>query len=91
MVEPTAQLPNLPVVCAIWELIPNWSTATEVWLTAGAPHHTVLSTAVDTEAIDDFATMTNTELLVIDADTTMRSFARELKWNNVYHHVAAGL
>jgi L-arabinose isomerase len=28
---------------------------------------------------------------VIDDDTTLRSFSRELKWNDVYHHTAAGL
>ena len=58
---------------------------------AGAPHHTVLTTAVPTEIIEDFAAMTDTELLVIDAGTKVRGFANELKWNDVYHHVAAGL
>jgi L-arabinose isomerase len=51
----------------------------------------VLTTAVGTETIDDFAAMTDTELLVIDAVTTVRGFQHELKWNDVYHHVAAGL
>jgi L-arabinose isomerase len=41
--------------------------------------------------LEDFATMTDTELLVIDGDTTVRGFIRELKWNDMYHHVAAGL
>lgn len=91
VVEPTAELPNLPVACAVWEPLPSWSTSAEAWLMAGAPHHTVLTTALSTETIDDFAAMTNTELLVIDADTTTRAFANELKWNDVYHHVAAGL
>lgn len=91
VVEPDAPLPRLPVACAVWEPRPNWSVATEAWLMAGAPHHTVLTTAVGLETIEDFATMTATELLVIDADTTVRGFARELKWNDVYHHIAAGL
>ncbi|AQT81798.1 L-arabinose isomerase [Mycolicibacterium litorale] len=91
VVEPNAALPKLPVACAVWEPCPSWSVATETWLMAGAPHHTVLSTAVTTEIIEDFAAMTDTELLVIDGETTVRGFARELKWNNVYHHVAAGL
>ncbi len=91
VVAPTAPLPNLPVACAVWEPKPSWSVATEAWLTAGAPHHTVLSTAIGTETLEDFAEMTGTELLVIDADTTMRGFIRELKWNDVYHHAAAGL
>lgn len=91
VVEPTADLPNLPVACAVWEPLPSWSTSAEAWLMAGAPHHTVLTMALGTETIDDFAAMTETELLVIDADTTTRGFAHELRWNDVYHHVAAGL
>ncbi len=91
VVEPAAELPNLPVACAVWEPMPSWSASAEAWLMAGAPHHTVMTTAIGTEVIDDFATMTDTELLVIDATTTVRSFRHELRWNDVYHHVAAGL
>ncbi|WP_123025008.1 L-arabinose isomerase [Mycolicibacterium stellerae] len=91
VVEPSAELPNLPVACAVWEPMPTWSTSTEAWLMAGAPHHTVLTTAIGTEVVDDFAMMTDTELLVIDETTTVRGFQHELKWNDVYHHVAAGL
>ncbi|OBF41110.1 L-arabinose isomerase [Mycobacterium sp. ACS1612] len=91
VVEPNAPLPKLPVACAVWEPRPNWSVAAEAWLIAGAPHHTVLTTAVGTEMLEDFAAMTSTELLVIDSDTTVRGFLRELKWNDVYHHAAAGL
>lgn len=91
VVEPTAELPKLPVACAVWEPLPSWSTSAEAWLMAGAPHHTVMSTAVDTDTIADFAEMTGTELLIIDGSTTVRGFAHELRWNNVYHHVAAGL
>ena len=91
VVEPTAELPKLPVACAVWEPLPNWSTSAEAWLMAGAPHHTVLTTAVDTETFEDFAEITGTELLVIDASTTVRDFQNALKWNGVYHHVAGGL
>ncbi|WP_193043719.1 L-arabinose isomerase [Mycolicibacterium baixiangningiae] len=91
VVEPTAELPNLPVACAVWEPLPSWTTSAEAWLIAGAPHHTVLTTAIGAETIDDFAEMTDTELLVIDETTTVRGFQHELRWNDVYHHVAAGL
>lgn len=91
VVEPSAELPNLPVACAVWKPLPNWTTSAEAWLMAGAPHHTVMSTAIDAEIIDDFAQMTQTELLIIDEDTTVRGFRDELRWNDVYHHVAAGL
>lgn len=91
VVEPAAELPNLPVACAVWEPLPSWSTSAEAWLMAGAPHHTVMSTAVDADVIADFAEMTGTELLIIDGSTTVRGFQHELRWNDVYHHVAAGL
>ena len=91
VIEPDQDLPNLPVACAVWEPLPTWSTSAEAWLMAGAPHHTVLTTAVGTETIEDFAAMTDTELLVIDDSTTVRGFAHELRWNDVYHHVAVGL
>ncbi|TDQ43894.1 L-arabinose isomerase [Actinorugispora endophytica] len=91
VVEPDAPLTRLPVACAVWEPRPSLSTSAEAWLMAGAPHHTVLSSAVGVEELDDFAEMTATELLRIDADTTPRAFLRELRWNQAYHRLAAGL
>ena len=46
VVEPDEPLPRLPVACAVWKPKPDLRTATESWLAAGAPHHTVLSTAI---------------------------------------------
>ena len=54
---------------------PSCRTSAESWLTAGGPHHTVLSTAVGTEEITDFADMIGVELLVIDGATERRDFA----------------
>jgi len=58
---------------------------------AGAPHHTVLTTAVELETVEDFAEMVGTEALVIDDDTSVRTFQRELRWNAAYHRLAEGL
>jgi L-arabinose isomerase len=91
LVEPDEELPRLPVACAVWEPRPSLATSAEAWLMAGAPHHTVLSTALDTEVLDDFAEMTRTELVVIDEDSTPRSVRRELRWNAAYHRLAEGL
>jgi L-arabinose isomerase len=91
VVEPDAELPNLPVACAVWEPRPSLSTSAEAWLMAGAPHHTVLSKAIGREVLEDFAEMTGTEVVVIDADTTPRGFQRELRWNAAYHRLAEGL
>ncbi|MDO9380788.1 MAG: L-arabinose isomerase [Nocardioidaceae bacterium] len=91
VVEPDEALPRLPVACAVWEPRPSLSTSAESWLMAGGPHHTVLSTQVGTEELDDLAEMTRTELVVIDADTTTRELRRELRWNAAYHRLAARL
>jgi hypothetical protein len=66
---------------------PHLATSAECWLTAGGPHHTVLSQAVGTEELTDFADMINTELLIIDADTDRRSFANEIRWNAAAHRL----
>jgi len=91
VVEPDADLPQLPVACAVWQPHPSLATSAESWLMAGAPHHTVLSTAVDAEVLQDFAEMTSVEMLLIDNDTTPRGFQRELRWNAAYHRLAARL
>ncbi|MEV0130862.1 L-arabinose isomerase [Dactylosporangium sp. NPDC050688] len=90
VVAPTAPLPKLPVARAVWKPRPDLSTSAESWLTAGGPHHTVLSFAVGTEELQDLADMTGTELLVIDADTTVRQFTKEVRWNQAYHRLARG-
>jgi len=91
VVPPDQPLPLLPVARAVWRPEPDLRTSTEAWLTAGGPHHTVLSTALTTEHLDDLAEMTGTELVLIDADTTVRSLIRELRWNQAYHRLAAGM
>lgn len=91
LVEPDEALPRLPVACAVWKPRPSLSTSAESWLMAGAPHHTVLSQAIGVDVLADFAEMTRTEIVVIDADTTPRGFQRELRWNAAYHRLAEGL
>jgi L-arabinose isomerase len=90
VVVPDHPLPKLPVARAVWKPAPDLSTSAESWLTAGGPHHTVLSTAVTTEELTDLAEMTTTELVVIDEDTTPRRFANELRWNQAYYRLARG-
>jgi L-arabinose isomerase len=87
-VEPPRDLPRLPVARALWRARPDLATAAEAWLLAGGPHHTCYSQAVGLEVIEDFAEMVGVELLAIDADTDARTFRRELRWNQVYWHLA---
>src|SRR3954449_4171688 len=91
VVEPDEPLPNLPVACAVWPPRPDFPTPTEDCLTAGGPHHTVLSTQLGAEELTDLAEVLSTELVLIDADTTRRSLAKELRWSAAYHRLAHGL
>jgi L-arabinose isomerase len=75
----------------VWEPRPDFATATEGWLTAGGPHHTVLSTQLGAEELTDLAEVFSTELVLIDADTTRRSLAKELRWSAAYHRLAQGI
>ncbi len=84
-------LPNLPVGRAVWKPAPDFATSTTCWLTAGAAHHTVMTTAVGIEVFRDFAEIARTELLVIDESTTVRDFQRELRLNQAYYRLAQGL
>ncbi|MGX1274873.1 L-arabinose isomerase [Streptomyces phaeoluteigriseus] len=91
IISPPQPLPRLPVARAVWKPRPDLRTSAEAWLTAGGPHHTVLTSALCTEELDDLAEMLRTELVVIDQDTTPRQFLRELRWNQAYYRLAQGL
>jgi L-arabinose isomerase len=91
VVQPTAPLPKLPVGRAVWKPEPNFQTSAAAWLTAGAAHHTVMSTAVGLEVFQDFAEIAKTELLVIDSSTELREFAKEVRWNAAYYRLAQAI
>lgn len=91
LVEPEEDLPRLPVARALWKPKPDFATATEAWLRAGGPHHSVLSRAIGSEAFADLAEIAGIELLVIDETTRIRDVANELRWNQAYYRLAGGL
>jgi len=86
-----APLPKLPVGRAVWKPSPDFRTSAAAWLTAGAAHHTVMTTQLGVEVFRDFATMSGVELLVIDDDTTLDGFEREVRWNSAYYRLARGI
>jgi L-arabinose isomerase len=90
VVDPDEPMPRLPVATATWVPEPSLATSAECWLMAGGPHHTVLSTAVGVEALDDLAEIVGTELVHIGDTTSPRTFLHELRWNNAYHRLARG-
>ena len=90
-ITPPADLPALPVARALWEPRPDFTTAAESWLMAGGPHHTAYSLALGLEVIEDFAEMLDVELLVVNAETTVRGFKQELAWSAAYRHLRTGI
>ena len=76
---------------AVWECRPDFKTACAAWIYAGGAHHTGFSYAVTSEMLDDFATIAGIELVVINADTKLAQFRQELRWNEVYYHLAQGI
>jgi L-arabinose isomerase len=84
-------MPKLPVGRAVWKPAPDFATSAACWLTAGAAHHTVMSTAVSVDVFRDFAEMAGAELLVIDNATTLKDFQKEVRWNSAYYRLAQGI
>ena len=84
-------LPRLPVARAVWMPRPDLRTAVEAWLIAGGAHHTVLTRAIDPEPLADLAEMAGIEFLLIDGDTRVSDFRKEVRWNSAYHHLARGI
>jgi L-arabinose isomerase len=83
-------LPKLPVARALWVPKPNLTAGAAAWIYAGGAHHTGFSQAVTTEMLEDFAEIAGLELVVIDADTKVRDFKQQLRWNEVYYALSQG-
>jgi L-arabinose isomerase len=84
-------LPKLPVARALWECKPDLTNAVTAWIYAGGAHHTGYSYSVKAEHLRDFAEIAGIEILVIDENTQLESFRNELRWNEVYYHLAQGI
>jgi L-arabinose isomerase len=90
-VAPKNKLPKLPVARVLWKPLPDLKTATAAWIYAGGAHHTVLSYALTSEHLEDFAEMAKIELSVIDKGTQLRSYKNELRQSDLYYHLAQGI
>ncbi len=76
-------MPNLPVARAVWQCQPDFKTACAAWIYAGGAHHTAYSYCVTAEMLEDFATMTGIEILLIDQNTKIRDFKLELRSSQI--------
>jgi L-arabinose isomerase len=91
VVRPEHTLPKLPVARAVWNPEPDLKTAATTWILAGGSHHTSLSYSLTAEHLQDFADIAGLECLLIDRQTTTSNFVKELKWNDMYYHLAKGI
>jgi len=87
LVNPNADLPKLPVARVVWVPEPDLRTSAEAWIQAGGAHHTGFSMAVGVEEMEDFAVMAGMEFLLIDKDTKIRDFLKEIRWNDLYYQL----
>lgn len=91
VVVPDADLPKLPVARALWIPQPNLKVGAGAWIYAGGAHHTAFSQAIDACYIEDFCEMAGIEFVHINNDTNISDFRKELKLNEVYYQLSAGL
>ncbi len=91
VVAPEKQLPKLPVARVVWIPKPDFKTAITAWILAGGAHHTAFSKAVTIEQLQDFAEIANIEFVQINDNTTLFELKKELRWNEMYYHLAPGL
>lgn len=85
------EMPNLPVASVLWEPLPDLKVAATAWIFAGGAHHTAFSKAVTAECLEDFASMVGIEYLLIDENTNLKEFKKEIRWNEIYYHLAKGI
>ena len=61
------------------------------WIYAGGTHHSAYTLALTPEFIESFAEIADVEYVVIDKNTCLKEFKKELKWNEIYYMLANGL
>lgn len=79
------ELPKLPVASALWIPQPNFEVGAAAWILAGGTHHTSFSYDLTVEYLEDYADIAGVEMVVIDKDTTISGFKKELRMNEVYY------
>jgi L-arabinose isomerase len=78
-------LPKLPVASALWIPQPNFEIGAASWILAGGTHHSSFSFSITQEFLEDYAEIAGIEMIVIDKDTTISNFKKELRMNDIYY------
>ena len=84
-------MPNLPVASVLWKPQPDLKTGAAAWILAGGAHHTGFSTSINAEYLEDFAGMMGIEYVLIGEKLNLNEFKKELRWNELHYHLAAGI
>lgn len=91
VVEPLKKMPELPVASAFWKNEPDLATGAAAWIHAGGTHHSAYTMALTPDYLENFAEMANVEFVLIDKNTCLAEFKKELRWNEIYYMLANGL
>jgi L-arabinose isomerase len=84
-------LPKLPVARVLWDPKPNLKVAAAAWIYAGGAHHTAFTQSIKLDHMLDLAEMLGIECLVIDENTDLHQFKKDIKLNEVYYYIAKGI
>ncbi len=83
-------MPRLPVAQVMWRPQPSLKVGAAAWILAGGAHHTVYTQAVSLRALEMYGAMAEVETLIIDHDTRLRDFKKEILWNDAAYTVNRG-
>ena len=78
-------LPKLPVASALWIPKPNFEIGAGAWIMAGGTHHSCFSYDLTPEYWEDYAEIADIEMLLINDETTIPNFKRDLRINEIYY------
>ena len=84
-------MPRLPVASVLWKPMPDLKTGAAAWILSGGAHHTGFSTAINSEYLEDLAGMMGIEFVLIDEKCDLSVLKKELRWNEIYYHLAGGI
>jgi L-arabinose isomerase len=86
-VDPSKELPKLPVARVLWKPLPDMQTGCAAWILAGGAHHSCYSQNLTAEYLEDFAEMAGIECILINKTTSLSHFKNELRWNEMYYQL----
>ena len=78
-------MPELPVATNFWSPYPDLYTGAEAWILAGGAHHTAFSYDLTVDQMADWAELSGIEAVIIDKNTTIPAFKKDLKLGEVFY------